>query len=98
MKVLQQNSKVALTIDTSAPSYRVLQIRGTITIERVDGVTPEYVLATRRYLGEEQGQAWIEQARKLFPQMARIRVHPEWVAVLDFETRSTSAIEAALSR
>ncbi len=97
MKVLSQNSKVALSIDTSAPPYRVLQIRGAITIETVDGVVPEYALAARRYLGEEQGRAWIEQAQKLFPQMARIRVRPEWVAILDFETRSTSAIEAAMA-
>ena len=41
--------------------------------------------------------ATIEQAKKLFPRMARITVDPEWVSIIDFETRFPSAIEAAMS-
>jgi hypothetical protein len=33
----------------------------------------------------------------MFAHMARIVVKPEWVAVLDFETRFPSAIEAAMA-
>ena len=38
-----------------------------------------------RYFGEEQGRAWVEQVRGMFPAMVRILVRPEWVGLLDFE-------------
>jgi hypothetical protein len=98
MKALVKNPKVALTIDTDTYPYRVLQIRGTAAIETVDGLVPEYTQAVKRYLGNDQGQAWIEQVKKLFPRMARISVTPQWVSIIDFETRFPSAIEAAISQ
>jgi hypothetical protein len=63
----------------------------------VAGVVPEYAKAAERYFGPEQGQAWVKQVGGMFSQMARIAVMPSWVAVLDFETRFPSAIEAAMS-
>jgi len=98
MKAIVKNPKVALTIDTNTWPHKVLQIRGTARIETVDGVVPEYAAAARRYFGEDQGSAWIEQAGKMFPQMARITVSPEWVSIIDFEKRFPSAIETAMSR
>ena len=95
-KALRQNSKVALTIDTDAWPHKVLQIRGTAKVETVDGVVPEYAASARRYFGEEQGQAWVEQMGKMFSQMARISVRPEWVGIMDFESRFPNAIEAAM--
>lgn len=95
-RALRQNSKVALTIDTNTWPNKVLQIRGTATVETVDGVVAEYATAARRYFGEEQGKAWVEQVAKMFSQMARISVRPEWVSIIDFEKRFPSAIEAAM--
>lgn len=97
MRALTQNSKVALTIDTNTWPNKVLQIRGTVEVETVDGVVPEYAIAARRYFGEEQGQAWVEQVGKMFSQMARISIRPEWVSIIDFEKRFPSAIEAAMA-
>jgi hypothetical protein len=64
---------------------------------QVEGVVPEYAIAAERYFGAEQGKAWIEQVRGMFPQRARIVIQPEWVGILDFEQRFPSAIEAAMS-
>src|SRR5262249_43418169 len=97
MKALLKNPKVALSIDTDTYPYRVLQIRGTAKIENVDGLVPEYVLAVHRHLGQEQGRAWIEQVKTLFPRMARISITPDWVSIIDFEKRFPSAIEAAMA-
>jgi hypothetical protein len=97
VRVLPQNSKVALTIDDMDWPYQVLQIRGTARVKTVDGVVPEYAAAAARYFGEEQGRAWIAQVRGMFSQMARISVRPEWVGVLDFRDRFPSAIAAAMS-
>ena len=97
VKVLAQNSKVALTIDTDTWPHKVLYIRGTAQVETVEGVVPEYAAAAQRYFGEEQGKAWVEQVQSMYSHMARISVRPEWVGFLDFEKRFPSAIEAAMS-
>jgi pyridoxamine 5'-phosphate oxidase-like protein len=97
VRALSPRAKVALTIDDDRWPYKVLQIRGTARVETVAGVVPEYALAAERYFGPEQGRAWIEQVRAMFSHMARIVVTPEWVAVLDFETRFPGAIAAAMS-
>ena len=98
LKALTQNSKVALTIDNDTWPYKVLQIRGSITMETVEGLVSEYMASAKRYLGEEGGQGFIEQARGMFPQMARLTLKPEWVGLLDFQQRWPSAIEAAMAQ
>ena len=95
--VLPTNSKVALTIDRDEWPYHALLIRGTAQVETVEGVTPEYEMCAERYFGEEQGREWVEGVRQMYPQMVRITVRPEWVGILDFETRFPSAIEAVMS-
>jgi len=96
VKALQKNAKVALTIDEDTYPPKVLLVRGTASVEVIDGVVPEYGKAARRYLGEEQGRGWEEQARVMFKKMARIAIEPEWVKILDFQTRFPSAIEEAV--
>lgn len=86
-KALAQNPKVAVTIDDNHFPHKVLLIRGTARLETVVGVAPEYAQAAERYLGREEGRAWVEQMRGRSPEMVRIAITPEWVGVLDFETR-----------
>jgi len=74
-----------------------LLIRGTAHVETVEGVTPEYETCAQRYFGAEQGREWVEGVRQMSSEMVRITVRPEWVGILDFETRFPSAIEAAMS-
>ena len=92
LKALPTNRRVALTIDSDTMPYRVLMIRGTCTVEWVEGVSPEYVASARRYMGPEQGDAWVTQVRATSPRMARIAIRPDWVGVLDFVTRFPSAL------
>jgi hypothetical protein len=97
VKALAQNAKVALTIDEEGYPPKVLLVRGTARVEVIDGVVPEYAEAARRYLGEEQGRGWEQQARGMFKQMARITIEPEWVKILDFQTRFPRAIADAIA-
>ena len=97
VRALSPNAKVALSIDGDAWPYKVLQIRGTAYVESITGVVPEYALAAERYFGLEQGRSWVKQVGGMFSHMARIVVKPEWVAILDFEKRFPSAIEAAMT-
>jgi Pyridoxamine 5'-phosphate oxidase len=95
VKALAKGAKVALTIDEDKYPPKVLLVRGTARVETVNGVVPEYAQAARKYLGEEQGRAWEEQARGIFKQMGRITIDPEWVKILDFQTRFPKALEEA---
>jgi len=87
LKALAQNPKVAVTIDDYHDQYKVLLIRGTANVQKVEGVSPEYAQAAERYLGAEPGKAWVEKIRIRSSHQARIAITPEWVGVLDFETR-----------
>ena len=92
LKALAKNPKVSFTIDDNSFPHKVLLIRGTARLDTVEGIVPEYVTAAERYFGREQGQAWIAQLRGLIPNMVRITVSPEWVGLLDFQTRFPSAL------
>jgi hypothetical protein len=92
LRALARDPRVALTIDGNEFPYPVLMVRGRAQVELMDDIVPEYVLATQRYLGEEQGRAWVEQLRGLVSGMARITIRPETVRILDFQTRFPSAL------
>jgi PPOX class probable F420-dependent enzyme len=97
MKSLVRNSKVAVTIDSETWPYHALLVRGTATCKVVDGLPPEYVSSAHRYMGDEQGDAWVANVNKMSAQSARISIRPEWVGILDFETRWPSAIEKRMA-
>jgi len=94
LKALAKNPKVSLTIDDNTFPHKVLLIRGSARLEPVDGVVPEYATAAERYFGREQGQAWVSQLGKMVSSMVRIRITPDWVGLLDFQTRFPSALSA----
>ncbi len=81
---LTTGQPVAVTIDSSTWPYRSLLLRGTVDVDEVDGVVPEYRAAAVRYFGEEQGNGWCDQLPAGM-RMARLRVRPHWVGVLDLD-------------
>jgi PPOX class probable F420-dependent enzyme len=86
-KALAKNSKVAVTIDDNQFPHKVLLIRGTAHLDTVSGIVPEYAAAAERYFGAQQGQAWVKQLRAQTESMVRIAITPEWVGLIDFQTR-----------
>jgi len=88
---LRVNPRVALTIDTNTAPPQSLTIRGTAEITQVEGVTPEYAAAARRYLGEEAAGSMLASLDQPGTVQARIAVRPDWVGMLDFVTRMPSA-------
>lgn len=92
LKALAKRPKVALTVDDNTFPPRVLLVRGTARLEPVRGIVPEYALAAQRYFGEEQGNTWIAQLASMIQDMVRITITPEWVGLLDFQTRFPSAL------
>ena len=92
LKALARNPKVSLTIDDNTFPHKVLLIRGSARLEPLDGIVPEYATAAERYFGAEQGQAWVKNLRTMISSMVRITITPEWVGLLDFQTRFPSAL------
>ena len=92
LKALAKNPKVSLTIDDNTFPHKVLLVRGTARLEPIDGIVPEYAAAADRYFGPEQAKAWVGQLRTMISSMVRITITPEWVGLLDFQTRFPSAL------
>ena len=95
---LEKNGKVALTIDTDGMPYKVLLIRGTAKLQLMEGIVPEYAQMCQRTMGEEGAKQWLAQMAGLNTHMVRVGITPEWVGVMDFETRFPSAVERAFER
>jgi hypothetical protein len=70
---------VALTIDTNTFPPHVLLVRGSASVEVVDGVAPEYLEACKKYIGAEQWPAFEKQGRATYKQQGRITIVPEYV-------------------
>jgi len=92
LKALAKNPKVALTIDDNVFPHKVLLVRGSARLEPLGGMVPEYAMAAERYFGAEQGKAWVAQMSQMSPTMVRVTVTPDWVGLLDFQTRFPSAL------
>jgi len=92
LKALAKNPKVSLTIDDNVFPHKVLLIRGTARLEPVNGIVPEYEACAARYFGPEMAEGWLKQLRTLVSSMVRITITPEWVGLLDFQTRFPSAL------
>jgi hypothetical protein len=97
LRALAERPDVSLTIDTSVFPYHVLLVRGVVEMEHVAGAPPEVAAAAERYLGPEEGQAWMQQAGGLFDEWVRLAVVPTFVQVIDYETRMPSAIATAIA-
>lgn len=90
LKALVVNPSVAVTIDSTAWPAHVLMVRGNARVEMKDDVDEDYAAAAQRYMGEQAGREWVATLRGR--PMARIAVQPEWVGIIDFETRFPSAL------
>ena len=66
-KSLQEGDAVAVTIDNDTMPCKVLLIRGTVHLDVVEGLPPEYEAAAVRVLGEEGGQGFLAQLRPICP-------------------------------
>lgn len=97
VRALRANPRAALTIDTETQPPHILLVRGTTSVEIVDGVPAEYLQASWKSVPEEQRAAFEAQVRDLYKQMARITLEPEWAKLIDFETRFPIAVQHLVS-
>lgn len=86
LRALAANPAVALTIDSSRPPYHVLLVDGDATVEKTDGMAPEYPEIVRRFLGDAAG-AYLAGMSDRVKTQRRIRVRVRSWRVLDFVKR-----------
>jgi hypothetical protein len=94
VEALRHDPRAALTIDTQdAWPPRVLLIRGTVRVERVDGVPDSYIEASRKVVPDEHFADWEQGVRALYAEMILLTLEPDWAKLLDFETTLPKAVE-----
>ena len=89
---LRRNPRVALTVDTEGFPPHVLLVRGTASVEVVDGVPDAYVAASRKLVPADRFAGWEAGVRALYRQMAVITIEPDHATLLDFETTIPKAV------
>ena len=89
---LRNDPRVALTIDVALPPCCLL-VRGTATVEIVDGVPDEFLAASRRNVPDEAFEQFEAQVRGLYDRMARIVVTPTFARLNDFQRTAPRAVE-----
>ncbi len=92
VRALQRDPRVAVTIDTNDFPPKVLLVRGTATVEEIEGVPQGYLEAGHKNVGDDQYDEWVAGVRALYDSMVEIRITPTWAKILDFETRIPSAV------
>jgi hypothetical protein len=93
VRALQQNPRAALTIDTQGYPPKVLLIRGAASVEVVDGVSADYIEASRKLVPADLFEGWEAGVRALYTTMAMITITPDWAKLLDFQTTIPKAVE-----
>lgn len=84
---LEANPNVALTVDSTDFPPLILSARGVAKIEYDQGLPDQYVEAARRIVGEDKMPEWEKNVRSENRNMALIRIYPNWLKIVDFETR-----------
>lgn len=85
-RALAARPHVALTIDSgdSPETAKALLIRGLATLQTVDGVTDEYIAASKKSMADVEQAEFEKNVRSTYPQMVRISIEPTWARLFDF--------------
>lgn len=94
MAAIKDGTRVALSIDSDRYPWKVLLVRGSVRAsDTVEGIAPEYDHVLVKMLGPEGARAWAENMGPIINRMTRLFITPDWVAILDFETRFPQTVE-----
>ena len=97
VRALRANPAVAVTVDTNEFPPQALTLRGDAVVTEHNGVVSEYAQAARRYLGEEAGAEYLAMLDDPSTVMARISLRPNWIGLIDFQTRLPRPLGGVLS-
>jgi hypothetical protein len=80
VRALSKRPQVAITIDddSTPESAHSLLVRGTSTLDTIDGVPDEYLAGAAKSLDGEKMKQFEANARSTYQQMINIRIAPTW--------------------
>jgi hypothetical protein len=89
---IREHPRVALVVDRFGMPPRSLLVRGSATVEIVDGVPAEYLAGAPKLMPAEAVDGWRAGVQALYEQMAVITITPDHVVLHDFETTLPKAV------
>ena len=89
---IREHPRVALVVDRFGMPPRSLLIRGSATVEIVDGVPAEYLAGPPKLMPAEAVDGWRAGVTAIYKQMAVITITPDHVVLHDFETTLPKAV------
>lgn len=89
---IRRNPRVAVVIDRFGMPPRSLLVRGSATVEIVDGVPAEYLAGAPKLMPAEAVDGWRLGVQALYEQMAVITITPDHAVLHDFETTIPQAV------
>jgi hypothetical protein len=86
VKALSSRPEVAITIDVgdTPAEAKALLVRGSASVDIVDGVPDDYIAASKKALSADQVPGFEAQVATMYERMARIAVEPAWARFFDF--------------
>ena len=83
---LSSRPNVAVSIDSgsSPEAAKSLLLRGIASMETVDGVADEYLAMSTKSMDLAQQAEFEREVRKLYKQMVRISIEPQWARFFDY--------------
>lgn len=89
---IRANPRVAVAVDRFGMPPRSLLVRGSATVEIVDGVPAEYLGGAPKLMPAEAVPGWRDGVRALYDQMAVVTITPDHAVLHDFETTLPRAV------
>ena len=83
---LASRPNVALAVDSgdSPGGAKSLLVRGVASMETVDGVADEYIAMSAKSMDAAQQAEFEREVRKVYKQMVRISIEPQWARFFDY--------------
>jgi nitroimidazol reductase NimA-like FMN-containing flavoprotein (pyridoxamine 5'-phosphate oxidase superfamily) len=85
---LSSRPNVAVSIDSgsSPEAAKSLLLRGIASMETVDGVADEYLAMSTKSMDAVEQAKFEREVRKVYKQMVRISIEPQWARFFDYGT------------
>jgi PPOX class probable F420-dependent enzyme len=84
MALLRAAGRCSLCAQSEAPPYRYVTVEGPVVSMDPATIHQERDLIAHRYLGRENGDAWLAATAGMVPGYTVVRVHPEQWLTVDF--------------
>lgn len=96
---IRANPNLAVSIDTTGQMPpRILTLRGTASINIIDGIPQQYLEASLKNIGPEAYVGFEDMVRAMYKQMAEIVIDITWAKLIDFEETLPEPVQEIINQ